>query len=168
MKRLVGLVAAPVAIALIAGACGGHGSGGSSSDSSGTKSSGSKSSEPTTVRLGYFPNVTHAVALVGLEKGIIATDLGPDKLDASKTFNAGPAATEALLSGAIDATFIGPSPSITAFTKSHGAVRIVSGAASGGAALVVKPGITSVDQLRGKTIATPQLGNTQDVALRAF
>ena len=159
-KTRLALVAGPLAIAVIAGACGGG---------TGNKSSGSsKTSEPTTVRLGYFPNVTHAVALVGVEKGIIAKDLGTDKLDASKTFNAGPAATEALLSGAIDATFIGPSPSITAFTKSHGAVRIVSGAASGGAALVVKPGITSVDQLKGKTIATPQLGNTQDVALRAY
>ena len=159
-KTRLALVAGPLAIAVIAGACGGG---------TGNKSSGSsKTSEPTTVRLGYFPNVTHAVALVGVEKGIIAKDLGTDKLDASKTFNAGPAATEALLSGAIDATFIGPSPSITAFTKSHGAVRIVSGAASGGAALVVKPTITSVDQLKGKTIATPQLGNTQDVALRAY
>ena len=159
-KTRLALVAGPLAIAVIAGACGGG---------SGNKSSGSsKTSEPTTVRLGYFPNVTHAVALVGVEKGIIAKDLGTDKLDASKTFNAGPAATEALLSGGIDATFIGPSPSITAFTKSHGAVRIVSGAASGGAALVVKPSITSVDQLKGKTIATPQLGNTQDVALRAY
>ena len=159
-KTRLALVAGPLAIAVIAGACGGG---------TGNKSSGSsKTSEPTTVRLGYFPNVTHAVALVGVEKGIIAKDLGTDKLDASKTFNAGPAATEALLSGGIDATFIGPSPSITSFTKSHGAVRIVSGAASGGAALVVKPSITSVDQLKGKTIATPQLGNTQDVALRAY
>ena len=164
MKKVLGLIAASLAIALVTAACGSSSSNSSNSESAST----SKSSAPTTVRLGYFPNITHAVALVGLEKGIIAKDLGADTLDASKTFNAGPAATEALLSGAIDATFIGPSPSITAFTKSHGAVRIVSGAASGGAALVVKPTITSVEQLKGKTIATPQLGNTQDVALRAF
>jgi NitT/TauT family transport system substrate-binding protein len=129
---------------------------------------GSASGGPVTVRLGYFPNVTHAPALVGVQQGIFAKDLGQDKLDASKTFNAGPAETEALLSGAIDIAFIGPSPAINAFTKSSGAVRIIAGSASGGAALVVKPSITSVDQLKGKTIATPQLGNTQDVALRSF
>ena len=124
-------------------------------------------SGPTTIHLGYFPNITHAPALVGVEQGIFQKALGADTLDASKTFNAGPAAIEALLSGAIDATFIGPSPSVNAFTKS-GAVQIVAGTASGGAALVVKPTITSVDQLKGKTIADPQLGGTQDVALRAF
>src|SRR5437763_672822 len=163
MKRSIAAIAVVVAIATAA--CGG----GSKSSKSATGSSGnSGSSAATTVRLGYFPNITHAVALVGIDKGILAKDLGTDKLDTSKSFNAGPAATEALLSGAIDATFIGPSPSITAFTQSHGAVKIVSGAASGGAALVVKPTINSVDDLKGKTIATPQLGNTQDVALRAF
>jgi NitT/TauT family transport system substrate-binding protein len=133
-----------------------------------SSASSTTGSGPVTLRLGYFPNITHAVALVGVHDGVLARALGSDKLDASKTFNAGPAATEALLSGAIDVAFIGPSPSINAFSKSNGAVRIVSGAASGGAALVTKPSITSVDQLRGKTIATPQLGNTQDVALRAF
>jgi NitT/TauT family transport system substrate-binding protein len=136
--------------------------------SSKAASSGSTTVRPTTLRLGYFPNITHAVALVGINQGTFAHALAADKLDASKTFNAGPAETEALLSGAIDMAFIGPSPSINAFTKSNGAVRIISGAASGGAALVTKPSITSVDQLKGKTIATPQLGNTQDVALRAF
>jgi NitT/TauT family transport system substrate-binding protein len=160
MKRLIAVLAVTAAIGTAA--CGGGGGRKTSRKTSG------KTSAPTTVRLGYFPNVTHAVALVGIEKGILANDLGTDKLDTSKSFNAGPAATEAILSGAIDATFIGPSPSITAFTQSHGAVKIVSGAASGGAGLVVKPTITSVDDLRGKTIATPQLGNTQDVALRAF
>jgi NitT/TauT family transport system substrate-binding protein len=133
-----------------------------------SSSASGASSAPVTLRLGYFPNVTHAPALVGVQSGIFAKDLGQDKLDTSKTFNAGPAETEALLSGAIDVAFIGPSPSINAFTKSNGAVRIISGTASGGAALVVKSSITTVDQLRGKTIATPQLGNTQDVALRAF
>jgi NitT/TauT family transport system substrate-binding protein len=131
-------------------------------------SSSSASTGPVTLRLGYFPNITHGTALVGVQQGILARALGADKLDASKTFNAGPAETEAMLSGAIDVAFIGPSPSINAYDKSNGAVRIISGAASGGAALVTKPSITSVDQLKGKTIATPQLGNTQDVALRAF
>jgi NitT/TauT family transport system substrate-binding protein len=143
-----------VGLALLATACGSSGA--------------SASTGPVTLRLGYFPNVTHAPALVGVPRGLFAKALGPDKLDASTTFNAGPAETEALLSGAIDVAFIGPSPSITAFTRSGGAVHIIAGTASGGAGLVVKPSITSVDQLKGKTIATPQLGNTQDVALRAF
>jgi NitT/TauT family transport system substrate-binding protein len=131
-------------------------------------SSSASTSGPVTVRLGYFPNVTHAAALVGVQEGIFARALGTDKLDASKTFNAGPAEATALISGAIDVAFIGPSPSINAFDKTNGAVQIIAGAASGGAGLVVKPSITSVAELKGKTVATPQLGNTQDVALRAF
>jgi NitT/TauT family transport system substrate-binding protein len=125
------------------------------------------SSGPTTLRLGYFPNITHASAVVGVEKGIFADKLGSGVKLSTKTFNAGPAAVEALFSGALDAAYIGPNPTVNAFSKSKGqAVRVISGAASGGVALVVKPGITSVDGLRGKKIATPQLGNTQDVALR--
>jgi NitT/TauT family transport system substrate-binding protein len=155
-------VAAGACVLLVAGACGSSGS----AATAGT--TGATGTAPVTLRLGYFPNITHAPALVGVQEGIFAKALGPDRLDASKTFNAGPAETEAMLSGAIDVAFIGPSPSINAFTKSNGAVRVITGATSGGAALVVKPSITSVDQLKGKTIATPQLGNTQDVALRAF
>ncbi|MEU4231849.1 ABC transporter substrate-binding protein [Nonomuraea sp. NPDC026600] len=117
------------------------------------------------LRLGYFPNITHATALVGVEKGFYAKHLGvPVK---TSTFNAGPAAIEALFSGAIDATYIGPNPAINAWEKSKGkAINIVAGAASGGVYLVVKPGINSPADLKGKKIATPQLGNTQDVALR--
>ena len=130
----------------------------------GSSDSGSASSAPVTVRLGYFPNITHATAILGVEKGIFAKALGTDRLKTS-TFNAGPAATEALLSGATDATYIGPSPTINAWAKSK-AITIVSGATSGGAALVVKPNITSAAELKGKKLASPQLGNTQDVALR--
>lgn len=130
------------------------------------KDSGGSPGDPVTVRLGYFPNITHAPALVGVEKGIFAEKLGANKLE-TKTFNAGPAAIEALFSGAIDATYIGPNPAINAHAKSKGAaIRIVAGGASGGVALVVKPGINSVQDLKGKKIATPQLGNTQDVAVR--
>jgi NitT/TauT family transport system substrate-binding protein len=122
---------------------------------------------PVTLRLGYFPNITHAPALVGVEKKIFEAKLGDDVKLETKTFNAGPAAIEAIFSGALDATYIGPNPTVNAHSKSKGeAVRVISGAASGGVALVVKPDITSVEQLRGKKIATPQLGNTQDVALR--
>lgn len=122
-----------------------------------------------TVRLGYFPNVTHAPALVGVAEGTFTDALG-DGVDLQKlTFNAGTEAVEALLSGSLDITFIGPNPAINAFAKSNGeAIRIISGSTSGGAYLVVKPGITSVEQLAGTTLATPSLGNTQDVALRAW
>ncbi|HUR22883.1 MAG TPA: ABC transporter substrate-binding protein [Acidimicrobiales bacterium] len=131
-----------------------------------TKAAPAGEEAPTTLRLGYFPNLTHATAIAGVQKGIFRDALGPDKLEVS-TFNAGPSAVEALFSGALDATYIGPNPAINAFVKSKGeAVRIISGATSGGAALVVKPNITDAGQLRGKKLASPQLGGTQDVALR--
>ena len=123
---------------------------------------------PTKVRLGYFPNITHAPALIGVQKGFFQRELGQNTLETS-TFNAGPEAVDALFADSIDATFIGPNPAINAFQKSDGeAIRIVAGATSGGAGLVVKPEISKVEDLKGKKIATPQLGNTQDVALRAF
>ena len=120
------------------------------------------------LRLGYFPNVTHATAVYGVAEGVFAEELGSTTLT-PQTFNAGPAAVEALFAGAIDATYLGPNPAINAFIKSKGeALRIVAGATSGGASLVVKPEITDVAQLGGTTIATPQTGNTQDIALRHF
>ncbi|HEV7536751.1 MAG TPA: ABC transporter substrate-binding protein, partial [Acidimicrobiia bacterium] len=125
--------------------------------------------EHVTLRLGYFPNVTHAAAIAGVEKGIFADKLGPNVDLKTAIFNAGGAATEALFSGAIDATYLGPSPSINAFVKSKGdALRIIAGATSGGASLVVKPNINSAADLKGQKVATPQLGNTQDVAARAW
>jgi NitT/TauT family transport system substrate-binding protein len=128
-------------------------------------SSSSSSDADTTVRLGFFPNITHATALVGVQKGIFAKHLG--RAPKALTFNAGPAAAQAVFSGAVDATYVGPNPAINAFVKSHGqAIKIIAGTASGGAALIVKPSIRSAADLRGKKIATPQLGNTQDVALR--
>lgn len=121
----------------------------------------------TELRLGYFPNVTHAPALIGVAKGFFAKELGGTKLTA-QTFNAGPDEVNALLGDSLDVAFIGSGPAINAFTKSQGAVVLVSGAVTGGAQLVVKPEITSPDQLKGKTIATPQLANTQDVALKKY
>jgi len=121
-----------------------------------------------TLRLGYFPNVTHAAAVLGVKNGTFQEALGDTKLETT-TFNAGPAAIESLLSGAIDATFIGPNPAINAFVKSNGdALRIVAGATNNGAAFVVKPEINGPEDLKGKTLATPQLGGTQDVALRKW
>jgi NitT/TauT family transport system substrate-binding protein len=122
-----------------------------------------------TLRLGYFPNVTHATAIVGVEGGLFTEKLGSGVQLETSTFNAGPAAIEALNSDAIDATYIGPNPAINAYAQSNGeAIRIVSGATSGGAFLVVKPGIKGVKGLKGKKVASPQLGNTQDVALRTY
>jgi len=125
--------------------------------------------EPVTLRLGYFPNVTHASALVGIEGGIFEENLGANVTLEPTVFNAGPAAVEALFSDALDATYIGPNPAINAFAQSDGeAIRIISGATSGGAFLVVNPDIKKPKDLEGKKIATPQLGNTQDVALRTY
>jgi NitT/TauT family transport system substrate-binding protein len=125
--------------------------------------------DAVTLRLGYFPNVTHASALVGVEGGLFEESLGDNVTLETATFNAGPAAVEALFSGAIDATYIGPNPAINAFAQSDGeAIRIISGATSGGAFLVVNPDIERPRDLEGKTIASPQLGNTQDVALRTW
>ncbi|HEX5097182.1 MAG TPA: ABC transporter substrate-binding protein, partial [Acidimicrobiia bacterium] len=127
-----------------------------------------KSSQPVNVRLGYFPNVTHAPALVGVESGLFQKALGKNTLDV-KTFNAGPEEVTALLAGALDIGYIGPNPSVNAYVQSNGeAVRVVGGSTSGGAYLVVKPEITKATDLKGKRVATPQLGNTQDVALRTW
>ena len=134
-----------------------------------TTTAPAKKADPVTLRLGYFPNVTHAAAIAGVEKGIFADKLGPDVTLKTSTFNAGSAALEAVFAGAIDATYIGPNPAINGFAKSKGeALRIVAGATSAGASLVVRPEINSAADLKGKKVATPQLGNTQDVALRAW
>ena len=119
------------------------------------------------VRLGYFPNVTHAPAIIGVEQGFFAQELGGTTLT-TQTFNAGGDAVNALLGGSLDVTYIGSGPAINAFAKSEGGVRLLAGATAGGAQLVVKPEITSPEQLRGRTIATPQLGNTQDIALKKW
>jgi len=136
-----------------------------------SRNTGAQAAEPAPaaeLKLGYFGNVTHAPALVGVKKGFLADALGGTKLS-TETFNAGPAAIEALNAGAIDAAYIGPNPAINSFAKSQGqSVRVIAGAAAGGAQFVVKPGITFAADLRGKTLATPQLGGTQDVALRAW
>lgn len=151
---VLALTSALVTSALLATACGGAVSG------------AGPAPESTTVRLGYFANLTHATALVGIESGIFRDSLGADGLEV-KTFNAGPAAVEALFSGALDATYIGANPAINAYAQSGGdAIRVISGATSGGASLVVRPGITTAADLKGAKLATPQRGGSQDVALR--
>ena len=135
---------------------------------SGQAAAADKNEKLDTLRLGYFATVTHAPALVGVEKGLIQKELGDTALH-TEVFNAGPAAVEALSAGAIDAAYIGPNPAINTFIKSGGAsARVIAGATSGGAALVVRDGINSAADLKGKTLASPQLGNTQDVALRTW
>ena len=147
------------------------GSGDGSSASGGNNSdpaSAEASPPPSQVRLGFFPNVTHAPALVGIAEGTFTTALGGVALKPF-TFDSGTAAAEALLAGSLDLTFIGPNPAINVWAKTKGeAVRIVSGSTAGGAYLVVRPDITSAADLKGTRIASPSLGNTQDVAVRAW
>ena len=117
------------------------------------------------LRLAFFPNVTHAQALVGTASGELAQALG-GRLT-TRQFNAGPAAMEALLAGDVDVSYVGPGPAAIAHLRSAGQVRVIAGAVSGGAVLVVRDAKTAAD-LRGKRVASPQLGNTQDIALRSW
>ncbi|MCA1720829.1 MAG: ABC transporter substrate-binding protein [Actinobacteria bacterium] len=134
----------------------------------GAASASSRPGPAAELRLGYFANVTHAGPVYGVGTGIYQRELGSTKLK-TQVFNAGPAAVEALFAGSLDAAYVGPNPAINAYVKSKGkAIRIVAGATSGGAALIVRPGITSPAQLRGTRIASPQLGGTQDIALRTY
>ena len=125
----------------------------------------------TVIHVGAFPNLTHPQAMVGKATGWFEKAMGPDVRIDWKGFNAGPSAIEALFAGAIDMTYIGPNPAISGYVRSNGeALRIVAGATSGGAALVVRgdSGIKTPDDFHGKRVASPQMGNTQDVALRAW
>ncbi|MET0420178.1 MAG: ABC transporter substrate-binding protein, partial [Acidimicrobiia bacterium] len=156
LRLLVGALVAAVALAAVAAPAV-------------AKAPQQTSTETTTVRLGVFANVTHAPGLVAIEGGFLQDALGKNVKLEVQYFNAGPAVITALLADAIDVSYIGPNPSITGFAQSNGeALRIISGSTSAGASLVVKPSITKVSDLKGKKIATPQLGNTQDVAARAY
>src|SRR6266550_262929 len=149
------LTAAVAAVAVLAAGCG------SSSASSGG------SSDPVVLRLGFLANITHEPALVGLEKGFFVKELGKNVTLKTTVFSSGTEETTALLAGQLDAAYVGPNPAINAWQKSNGtAIKIISGATTGGASLVVKHSITSAAQLKGRSLATPSLGNTQDVALR--
>jgi NitT/TauT family transport system substrate-binding protein len=124
-----------------------------------------------TIRVGYFPNITHSQAIIGLARGDFQKELGPDVKLQATVFNAGPSVIEALFAGQIDLSYIGPNPAINGYVQSKGeALRIVAGATSGGAAFVVRSEahIQSAADLSGRRLATPQLGNTQDVALRNY
>ena len=157
-------VGAAVAGALLLAGCGSSGSSASSSGSSGSAGSGSA---PVTVRLGLLANITHASALVGIQKGFFTKNLGSAGKLTTTVYNSGTQETTAILAGQLDAAYVGPNPAINAFQKSGGtAIKIISGAATGGASVVVKPDITGAAGLKGKVVDTPSLGNTQDVAVR--
>lgn len=164
LRRSLAAVTALPLLAVALTACG-YGSEAKQDDTRANAAVGGKKLSTDTVKIGYFPNLTHATALVGIQEGIIAKELGSTTVKPS-TFNAGPSEIEALNAGSIDIGFIGPSPAINGFTKSKGkSLRIIGGSASGGVKLVVNPKkIKTLDDLKGKKIATPQLGNTQDVA----
>lgn len=166
--RIRHTVAAILLGAVVVGACGADDEQASTEPTTAANAA-NNAGEAVTLRLGYFPNVTHAPALVGINSGIFTASLGASVTLETSPFNAGPEAIEALFGGAIDATFIGPNPAINAFAQSEGeAIRIISGTTSGGAFFVVAPGIDGIEDLKGKTVASPQLGGTQDVALRTW
>jgi NitT/TauT family transport system substrate-binding protein len=159
MKRVLARIAA-ASIAVLAAGCGSSGSG---------SGSGSGADPPAKVvlRLGFLENITHAPALIGVKEGFFTKNLGSGVTLQVYPYSTGTEEATALLAGQLDAAYVGPNPAIKAWQTSGGTeIRIISGAASGGAELVVKKGITSPQQLKGQKLATPSLGNTQDVALR--
>jgi NitT/TauT family transport system substrate-binding protein len=157
MKRVL-IAAGLAAVTALAAGC---------QSSSAASGSGAGSSDPVVLRLGFLTNITHAPALIAVAKGYFAKDLGPNVKLEIKPFSTGTEEGTALLAGQLDAAYVGPNPAIKAWQTSNGKlIKVISGVASGGVALVVKKGITSPAQLKGQKLATPSLGNTQDVALR--
>ena len=164
-RRLLGTALA-ICAGLLLTACGGDAGASAGSQAAAIGSTAPATSQTVPVKIGYFPNVTHAPGLVADAEGFFTRRIGTGKVT-TQAFNAGPDVIQALFSGSLDIAYVGPNPTITAYAQSQGAaVRVIAGATSGGAALVVKPSITSPEQLKGARLATPQLGNTQDVALR--
>src|ERR1700759_3255268 len=163
MRRVT--AAATIGAALLLAGCSSSSSPSSTSGSTANSSTGA--SAPVTVRLGLLSNITHASALIALKNGYFTQALGSSGTAKATALSSGTEATPALLARPLAAAYVGPNPAINAWQKSGGkAIKIVSGAATGGASIVVKKGITSAAQLKGKSLATPSLGNTQDVALR--
>jgi NitT/TauT family transport system substrate-binding protein len=165
MRRVTAAAMVGAALLLAAGC---SSSSSSSSDPASTSgNTASAAAAPVTVRLGFLENITHASALIALKEGFFTSALGSAGTLNPTAFSTGTEETTAILAGQLDAAYVGPNPAINAWQKSGGtAIKIVSGAATGGASVVVAKGITSASQLKGKTLATPSLGNTQDVALR--
>ena len=158
MRRVLAAIAV-AGIAALAAGCG-----------SSAPKSGSGSDVATTkvvLRLAFLENITHAPALIGVKEGFFTKNLGSGVTLQLYPFSTGTQEATALLAGQLDAAYVGPNPAIKAWQTSGGSlIKVISGAAAGGAELVVKSGITSAAQLKGQKLATPSLGNTQDVALR--
>jgi NitT/TauT family transport system substrate-binding protein len=162
MRKILATAAAAVGGALLIAGCSSSSSGSGSGSAAGDAASG-----PVTVRLGYLANITHAPALIAVKNGYFTKDLGSAGTLKTSVYTSGTQETTAILSGQLDAAYVGPNPAINAWQKSNGtAIKIVSGAATGGASIVVKPSIAGATQLKGQSLATPSLGNTQDVAAR--
>jgi NitT/TauT family transport system substrate-binding protein len=133
----------------------------------GHAASPTSSAPNVTLRLGYLTRITHASALVGLDKGLFTKNLGPGVMLQTTPFQQGTEEATALLSGQLDAAYVGPNPAFNAWQKSGGkAIKIISGSAAGGTSFVVKPEIRTAQDLRGKTVSDPALGGAQDVILR--
>ena len=123
------------------------------------------------IRVAYFPNITHIVPIVGLEKGTFANAIGKETIIEPVLFDSGPQVTESIFAGSVDIAYVGPGPAINGFLKSeHHDVKILSGAASGGVSFIVHPNskINSAEDFKGKRIAAPQIGNSQDISLRTY
>ena len=162
MKRAL-IAAGVAAVTVLAAGCGSSASSSSSNSSVGS----GDAPAPVTLRLGFLVNITHAPALVGIQEGFFTKELGSNVTLKLTPFSTGTEESTALLAGQLDAAYVGPNPTINAWQKSGGKlIKVISGAASAGAELVVKKSITSAAQLKGQSLATPSLGNTQDVALR--
>jgi NitT/TauT family transport system substrate-binding protein len=154
-KVLAGLAA--VGVAVLAAGC----------SSSAASSGSSTAAKPVVLRLGFLENITHSSALVGIKEGFFTKNLGKNVTLKLYPFSTGTEEATALLAGQLDAAYVGPNPAIKAWQTSGGKlIRVISGAASGGAELVVKKGITKASQLKGQKLASPSLGNTQDVSMR--
>jgi len=170
MRRVLTGAPALVGTAVVGGALlvAGCSSGGSSSSSSAAGgTSTATAAAAVTVRLGYLANITHAPALLAVKNGYFTKELGSAGTVKTSVFTSGTQETTAILAGQLDAAYVGPNPAINAWQKSNGtAIKIVSGVATGGASIVVKPAVSSATQLKGQSLASPSLGNTQDVAVR--
>jgi NitT/TauT family transport system substrate-binding protein len=161
MRRALTAAAAAAAVTVLAAGCG------SSSSSGSTTSSKSSGGGTVTLRLGFLENITHASALIADKEGYFTKDLGPHVKLKITPFSTGTEEATALLAGQLDAAYVGPNPAIKAWQTSNGKlIKVISGAASGGADLVVKKSITKASQLKGQKLASPSLGNTQDVSMR--
>lgn len=169
---LAGAVAVTGSALLIAG-CSSSSSSSSSAPSSSSPSSSAGSASaaaaPVNVRLGFLANITHAPALIALKDGYFKSALGSAGSVSPTVFSSGTQETTAILGGQLDAAYVGPNPAINAWEKSGGtSIKVVSGVATGGAEIVVKPSVSGASALKGQTLDTPSLGNTQDVALRYY